>query len=91
MTFKVKREMCPTCIFRPGNLMSLRAGRVRDMVEEARAADSFIVCHDTIDYDTREEGDVPGRDEAMCRGYLDAGNYPQMLRIADRLNMVQEV
>lgn len=83
MTFKVKAAMCPTCIFRPGNPMHLEPGRVKGMVEECRQEDSYIVCHDTLG--GRQ------RDEAMCRGYLDTGAYPQMLRIAERLNMKEEV
>jgi hypothetical protein len=90
MTFKVKSEKCATCIFRPGNPMSLEAGRVAQMVEECRQKDSFVICHDTIDHAAHERG-VPGENEAACRGYLDTGAYPQMLRIAERLGVVEEV
>lgn len=82
--------MCPTCIFRPGNPMHLEPGRVRSMVEESRRKDSFIICHETIDFQAQEDG-VSGEDEAMCRGHLDSGAYPQLLRIADRLGLVEEV
>ena len=51
---------CSTCIFRPGNLMTLRPGRVRNMVDQAVAADSFISCHKTL------EGE-----QAVCRGFYD--------------------
>lgn len=56
----VRREMCSSCIFRPGNLMQLRSGRVRGMVDEAKANESAIVCHQTLD-----------ADNAVCRGYFD--------------------
>lgn len=56
----VAREMCSTCIFRPGNLMRLRAGRVRQMVDEAKRDESAIVCHQTLD----------GPSE-VCRGFFD--------------------
>jgi hypothetical protein len=49
----VQAQMCSTCIFRPGNLMDLNAGRVRSMVDEAREHDSAIVCHQTLTGTTR--------------------------------------
>lgn len=51
--------MCSTCIFRPGNLMHLRSGRVRQMVDEALANESTIVCHQTLD-----------GDNAACYGFF---------------------
>jgi hypothetical protein len=75
----VKREMCPTCVFRPGNLMHLNAGRLREMVDQARANESTIVCHDTLD-----------GDNAACRGFFD--RYPTApLQIAERLEMLEWV
>jgi len=72
-------EMCSTCIFRPGNLMQLNSGRVRQMVDEAKAEESAIVCHQTLD-----------RDNAICRGFFD--RYPTApLQIAERLDMIREV
>lgn len=57
---RVCAEMCSTCVFRPGNLMELRPGRLRGMVTESLANDSFIPCHKTL------EGD-----HAVCRGFYD--------------------
>lgn len=57
---RVCADLCPTCIFRPGNLMHLRPGRVRSMVDQATAADAAIVCHDTLD-----------GPQAVCRGFFD--------------------
>ena len=57
---RVCADLCSTCIFRPGNLMDLRAGRVRAMVDGAKADDSAIVCHATLD-----------GARAVCRGYWD--------------------
>lgn len=61
---RVCAEMCSTCVFRPGNLMELRRGRVKGMVREAVAADSFIPCHKTLD-----------GDHAVCRGFYDAHGH----------------
>jgi hypothetical protein len=54
----VLARMCDTCIFRPGNLMRLRQGRVDGMVKGALKAETAIVCHSTL-----------GHDEAVCRGF----------------------
>lgn len=75
-------EMCETCVFRPGNRMQLKSGRVKGMVEGARASESTIVCHATL-YE-------PGVDNAACRGFFD--RYPtQPLQIAERLGLVEFV
>jgi hypothetical protein len=75
----VCREMCSSCIFRPGNLMQLKAGRVRGMIDEAKANDAAIVCHQTLD-----------SDNAVCRGFFD--RYPTApLRLAMALGVVDEV
>jgi hypothetical protein len=72
-------EMCATCVFRPGNLMHLRSGRLREMVEESLDNDSAIVCHKTL------EGD-----NAACRGFFD--RYPTTpLQVADRLGLMEFV
>jgi hypothetical protein len=57
---RVCRAECATCVFRPGNLMRLRPGRLRGMVRDSLASDSFIVCHKTLD-----------GDRAVCRGFYE--------------------
>lgn len=75
----VLAEMCETCVFRPGNLMRLKAGRLRGMIDEATAAGSTIVCHSTL-HDPELH--------AACRGFFD--RYPtQPLQIAERLEMIE--
>jgi hypothetical protein len=72
----VQASMCSTCVFRPGNLMALRAGRVRSMVDEAREHDSAIICHQTLD-----------GDGAVCRGFFE--RWPTTpLQLAERLGMI---
>lgn len=75
----VMRRMCPTCVFRPGNKMHLEEGRVEEMVAEATAEDSAIICHSTLD-----------SDNAVCRGFFDRHSTPT-LQIADRLGAIAEV
>ncbi len=60
---------CGTCIFRPGNAMWLAAGRLKQMISEARTdAHGYIVCHSTLGYAGSR---VP---PAICRGFAD--RYP---------------
>lgn len=75
----VLAEKCATCVFRPGNLMHLQPGRLTDLVEQAVAAGSGIVCHATLDTDTN----------ALCRGFW-AGHRDrvQALQVAERLDRV---
>lgn len=76
--------MCPTCIFRPGNLMHLNADRVKDMVDSALSADGAgsIVCHATLDLDR----------QAICRGFWDGyRERVQLLQLAERLNFFKEI
>lgn len=72
-------EMCPTCVFRPGNLMQLKRGRVRSMVDEAKRDDSAIICHSTLD-----------GDNAICRGFYDRHDTLP-LRLARLFKRVREV
>jgi hypothetical protein len=75
----VQARLCPTCIFRPGNLMRLDPGRRDEMVASAVAAESAITCHDTLD-----------GDNAVCRGFFDR-HATAPLQIATRLGMLVEV
>lgn len=77
---RVMETRCSTCIFRSGNPMRLRPGRVREMVEGAVADDSAIICHDTLD----EE------EQAVCRGFFDAHDT-QPLQLARRLQLIEPV
>lgn len=73
----VRAERCATCVFRAGNPMELRRGRVREMIEEARANESAIVCHATLGTGAN----------AVCRGFFDR-HATAPLEIADRLGLV---
>lgn len=77
----VQAEMCATCIFRPGNKMQLRRGRVRAMVDEAKADDGTIPCHETIAGQRKQQ--------AICRGFYD--NHPTpTLELAKRMGVIAE-
>ena len=75
---------CSTCIYRPGNLMRLDAGRKENMEAEAVANQSVIPCHKTI------YGAEVG--PAICRGYWDTQKHNvSVLSAAERLGYVREV
>lgn len=80
----VMPERCSTCIFRPGNLMSLHPGRVKDMVDEAISEAGVIPCHKTI-HGQREQN-------AVCRGFLDSyTDQVPALRLAVDIGLIEEV
>jgi hypothetical protein len=79
----VMAEMCTTCVFRPGNLMSLRTGRLKDMIATATEVNSTIVCHQTLDKN-------PTGGNAACRGFFDR-HKTQSLQVAERLGLITEV
>jgi hypothetical protein len=71
---RVHSEQCSTCIFRPGNLMKLRPGRLQQLIQLNRRQDSHIVCHQTL-----KDGM-----QAVCRGFYDRFTS-QMIRICGRM------
>jgi hypothetical protein len=81
-------EQCETCIFRPGNPMHLKEGRLMSMVQAAsREGSQGIICHDTLSY-----GDHPDYGGALCRGYYDSyGHLNNFIRVMGRLGGFQEV
>lgn len=74
-------EKCTTCIFRAGNLMRLRPGRLQEMVTTTLARGATITCHDTLTY-----GRHPRFGEAVCRGFYDSyGQQSQVVQTVERL------
>jgi len=80
----VMPDKCSTCIFRPGNLMTLEPGRVKNMVDGSIKGGGVIACHKTI-HGQREQ-------EAVCRGFFDAyKDQVPGLRLAEHMNIIEEV
>lgn len=81
-------QMCDTCIFRPGNPMRLRPGRVKQMVTDSLGSGGFITCHSTL-YGMKN----PSRQqEAICRGFFDGyADQSNVLRVWGRLGKFQEI
>lgn len=78
----VVREMCETCIFRPGNLMQLQSGRVRGMIDDCKEQQGTIPCHNTLYID--------GADQAVCRGFFDRHKGDiTALELADAMGIIE--
>lgn len=79
---------CYSCIGRPGNKMDLRAGRVRQMIQDTLQGGGVIPCHQTLSYGDHPEAGGP----AVCRWFYDAyGDRSNLVRIYDRLGGWTEV
>ncbi|MFJ3793614.1 hypothetical protein [Kitasatospora sp. NPDC090091] len=84
---RVLADLCGTCIYRPGNLMNLAPGRVRQLAHEALAHNGHIVCHSTLPALA-----PPGTKGAICRGFANAhGNAIFALRIGAAFGRIVEV
>ena len=68
--------------------MSLRPGRLRNIVNEAlREGSQGIICHSTLSY-----GAHPNFGPALCRGFYDAvGFRNNFIRIMERLGGFTEI
>lgn len=87
---RVLAEQCPTCIFRPGNLMQLRPGRLRDMIDTCERKQGFVICHELLERRGGHKVAGKGATGAVCRGYYDRYDT-QWLQVARRLGIVLEV
>jgi hypothetical protein len=81
-------RQCSTCVGRPGNLMHLRPGRLKDLIAENTGPEALgLVCHETLPY-----GDYPDFGPALCRWFYDNyGHLANGTRIFGRLCGFTEV
>lgn len=75
LRLRMLSEKCSTCILRPASdgRIPLRAGRLKEFLDEALESESYVVCHSTLYRD-----DVK---PAICRGFADSYDT-RMLRMA---------
>jgi hypothetical protein len=80
----VMADRCATCVFRPGNLMSLQRGRLGGMVAETmQRSGGHIICHGTLEC-------AGATDQAVCRGWWDRyGADDTTFRLARILGVVR--
>lgn len=80
----VFKEMCSTCVFRPGNLMHLRSGRLKDLVDKNREQGTMLICHKTTYGQATEE--------VLCKGFYDKYGPEQMVyQVINRIGGFREV
>lgn len=79
----VVAEKCDTCVFHPGNRMSLQPGRLADLIKDNVDAESALQCHKTLPYSPEQK---PG---AVCRGFFDSyALETPPLRLAMAMNIL---
>jgi hypothetical protein len=81
----VYSRRCSTCVFRPGNALQLRPGRLADVVEQHRETGTALVCHETT------HGAASA--EVLCRGFYDrygadAGSVQVLYRLGGHVREV---
>jgi hypothetical protein len=84
-------EQCRTCVGRPGNLMDLRPGRLKNLIAGNTGPDALgLICHETYEFD--DDDQPTGDEQAFCRwfweNYRHLANYQ---RICERLGGFTEV
>jgi hypothetical protein len=80
----VLSQMCATCVGRPGNLMKLGPGRLREVVEGNLEEGVALPCHSTT-YEQDPRG------ESLCRWFVDTyGDRVYLLRLAAAMGILQE-
>lgn len=87
----VMAEKCSTCVFRPGNPMSLRPGQLRELTAHVQETGVPFSCHQTLPYAGAEHIAFYGG-AALCAGAVDnyAADSPQM-QLAIAMDVVTKV
>jgi hypothetical protein len=76
---RVMARKCPTCIIKPSDPMSLGPARLAELIGQARATGTYIICHCSL-----PNGPYPHIPPAICRGFYDRYDT-QALQVARRL------
>lgn len=87
----VMSEKCSTCVFRTGNLMHLRPGRLKEMTDHVQATGIPFSCHQTLPYAGTKHVDHYGG-AALCHGAVEVyGSDSTTMRLAYTLDIITEV
>jgi len=80
-TVRLLSRLCDTCVIYADDRMHLGERRT-EFIDGARAAGSFVICHDTLGTDT----------PAICRGFWNRHRSGSAAcRIAEGFNLVVEI
>ena len=95
---RVCDEPCDQCPWKGRLAGGLRPGRLKQIRDDLREHEGVFICHktqhtegwgrgimDTDVADEREQG------PAVCSGWLEVGDVPAPLQIAERLGYVREI
>lgn len=80
-------EKCSDCVFRPGNLMHLRPGRLKELIRQNTGPQAQgLHCHQTT------YGQNPDTGLSLCRGFYDGyGHLANFIRVCERIGGFTEV
>lgn len=87
----VMSEKCSTCVFRPGNLMHLPPGRLKELTDYVQETGVPFSCHQTLPYAGREHVEFYDG-AALCAGAIEnygAESIP--VRTAYAMGLVEHV
>ncbi len=77
---QVYHECCNQCLLSKNRIVS--ASRVKEIINGCVKKQTHFICH---------KASIEGKD-ILCKTYFDKfGHYSQMVRIAERLNMVEYI
>lgn len=79
---------CHDCVFaKAGRGLDLGPGRLKELADDLRARDDFLLCHNTY-----APLGPPGAHPAACRGFVDAyGTHVIPIRMAMILGLIEEI
>lgn len=77
---EICKERCDQCLFSDNRIVSKK--RMAEIIKDCRRNDSHFICH---------KHSIAGNNDVMCRGFYETQPASQMLRIAERLNVVRFV
>lgn len=77
MGFKVFDSICKNCLLTKNRIVSPE--RMKGIIEDCKKEQSFFICHNS-----------PEGEEICCKKfYTQLGHVSQLIRIAERLDMVE--
>ena len=80
MKIKVYKESCKNCLLSEDKIVSPK--RAKEIIKGCIKKQTYFICH---------KASIAG-DDVICKTFFDTlGYYSQMIRIAERLNMIEYI
>ena len=78
---KVYKTQCKNCLLSPDSIVS--PARRKEIIKKCTTEQTFFVCH---------KSSIQGNEDVCCKTFYDRlGYYSQMIRIAQRLGVIQDI